>query len=79
MATPVRTIRVSEDQWKALLKIAKRLGYEDRSALIRGLADGEVEVHPRIRIVRAAYPLPEEEAPAAEEPVTYDKSFDWGA
>lgn len=89
MPTQMRTIRMDNDDWKALLRIARANGYEDRAGLIRAIARGEVELYPRVEVVHAPHPavqyptltdrpFPEEEQPPTKDP-SYEKDFDWGA
>jgi hypothetical protein len=42
--TPIRTIRLSDKNWKSLRYLAASMGYEDTTAFIRAIASGELEV-----------------------------------
>jgi len=42
MPTQMRTLRLNDDRWRQLLKLARRAGYEDRSSYIRAICDGEL-------------------------------------
>ena len=42
MPTQMRTLRLDNERWRQLLKLARRAGYEDRSSYIRAICDGEL-------------------------------------
>ena len=75
--TPVRTFRMGDEQYKKLLRVVARDGYEDIRGWLEAVADGKISKGV-YTYEDKVYTPPSKKAPLPREEER-DAGFDWGA